>query len=160
MSQTPWYKQFWPWFLIALPSAAVIAGISTVIIAVQHQHDLVAEDYYKKGKAINRDLSRIEQAVTLQVSATIAFDAGMMTVALQGEHLANTPLYLNFIHKTIAGRDQYYQLTADASGLYRLETAFEPSGHWMVQLGDLQNSWRLQQNLYLQTDQVIQLHAG
>jgi len=32
----PWFKSFWPWFVISLPAAGVIAGITTVIIAVQN----------------------------------------------------------------------------------------------------------------------------
>lgn len=34
--EKPWYKQFWPWFIMAIPACGVIAGISTVIIASNH----------------------------------------------------------------------------------------------------------------------------
>ena len=37
----PWYRQFWPWFLLALPAAAVIGGILTVIIAVSNPDPLI-----------------------------------------------------------------------------------------------------------------------
>ena len=30
----PWYRQFWPWFIIALPCAAVVGSIATAIIAI------------------------------------------------------------------------------------------------------------------------------
>ncbi len=30
----PWFRQFWPWFIIALPAAAVIAGFTTLWIAI------------------------------------------------------------------------------------------------------------------------------
>lgn len=32
----PWFKQFWPWFIISIPACGVIAGIATVIIATQN----------------------------------------------------------------------------------------------------------------------------
>lgn len=32
----PWYKQFWPWFIIALPLTAVIASFATLWIAVNN----------------------------------------------------------------------------------------------------------------------------
>ena len=46
----PWYRQFWPWFIIALPCAAVVGSIATAIIASKDGVNLVAEDYYKQGK--------------------------------------------------------------------------------------------------------------
>lgn len=33
---TPWYKQFWPWFLIALPGSVVIASLFTISLAVEN----------------------------------------------------------------------------------------------------------------------------
>jgi hypothetical protein len=30
----PWYKQFWPWFLISLPAAVVVASMFTIKIAI------------------------------------------------------------------------------------------------------------------------------
>lgn len=44
----PWYKQFWPWFLIILPATVVVACITTFVLFVENDVDLVAEDYYKK----------------------------------------------------------------------------------------------------------------
>ena len=32
--QRPWFKQFWPWFVVLLPTAGVIAGIATVVISI------------------------------------------------------------------------------------------------------------------------------
>lgn len=49
----PWYKQFWPWFLIILPLTVVIWTVVTVIVFANNSVSLVTEDYYKKGKGIN-----------------------------------------------------------------------------------------------------------
>jgi hypothetical protein len=35
-SDRPWYRQLWPLILIALPSAAVIACIVTMTLALRH----------------------------------------------------------------------------------------------------------------------------
>jgi len=32
----PWFKQFWPWFLIALPGSVVIASVFTLILAYEN----------------------------------------------------------------------------------------------------------------------------
>lgn len=30
----PWFKQFWPWFLILLPTCGVVASMATITLAV------------------------------------------------------------------------------------------------------------------------------
>lgn len=45
----PWYRQFWPWFIIALPSAAVIGSFISLWLAVSHPDQLVVtEDVYQQ----------------------------------------------------------------------------------------------------------------
>lgn len=48
----PWYKQFWPWFLIILPLIVIGWTIVTVVIFSNNSVSLVAEDYYKKVKGL------------------------------------------------------------------------------------------------------------
>lgn len=48
----PWYRQFWPWFLLALPAAALIAGVSTLVIALRHADQEISEPYVKHGLII------------------------------------------------------------------------------------------------------------
>ena len=33
--EEPWYRQGWPWFLIAFPAIAVVAGIATLVIGAE-----------------------------------------------------------------------------------------------------------------------------
>ncbi len=42
--QRPWYREPWPWFIIALLGAAVIASFVTLWIAISHPDVLVVED--------------------------------------------------------------------------------------------------------------------
>ena len=45
----PWYKQFWPWFIIALPASAVIASFFTLWLAISNpDHLVVDEDEYRQ----------------------------------------------------------------------------------------------------------------
>ena len=40
----PWYKQFWPWFIIALPASAVVASFITLWLAISNPDQLVVSD--------------------------------------------------------------------------------------------------------------------
>lgn len=45
----PWYKQFWPWFIIALPASVVIASFFTLWLAISNPDYLVVdEDEYRQ----------------------------------------------------------------------------------------------------------------
>jgi hypothetical protein len=45
----PWYQQFWPWFIIALPAAAVIGSFFTLWLAVSNpDHLVVDKDEYQR----------------------------------------------------------------------------------------------------------------
>jgi len=40
----PWYKQFWPWFIIALPASVVVASFFTLWLAISNPDRLVVDD--------------------------------------------------------------------------------------------------------------------
>ena len=40
----PWYKEPWPWVAIAIPGAAVIMGITTLILAISNPDPLVVDE--------------------------------------------------------------------------------------------------------------------
>ena len=48
----PWYREPWPWILLAIPVATIIAGAITMLIALRGADGVVAEDYYKRGLEI------------------------------------------------------------------------------------------------------------
>lgn len=50
--ENPWYRQFWPWFLILLPASAVIAGFFTLYLAMQAPDRIIKGEYETLGKTI------------------------------------------------------------------------------------------------------------
>ena len=58
----PWYREPWPWILMAGPAVVVVAGFFTLWLAVSTSDGLVVEDYYKQGLAINRVFAREDAA--------------------------------------------------------------------------------------------------
>ena len=71
----PWWKHGHVWLLISGPAAVVVAGLLTAWIAVTRPDPVVAEDYYRQGLEINKQLAR-ERA---------------MLPAMQGRNHAATP---------------------------------------------------------------------
>lgn len=63
-----WYRQFWPWFLIALPGVVVISSLVYVYLAVQNQDPVVDGNYYQHGLTINEQLDN-QPATTAQEKA-------------------------------------------------------------------------------------------
>lgn len=48
----PWYKQFWPWFIIALPASVVVASFFTLWLAISNpDHLVVDDDEYRRLKS-------------------------------------------------------------------------------------------------------------
>jgi hypothetical protein len=144
---TPWYRQFWPWFLIALPATAVAASIATLLIAMKDPDGLVVDDYYKAGLAINKELKRDREAARLGLSAFIRRDPdkGFITVELDShEPLDFDTLCLDVLHTTRANFDQKLTLQRQADGLYRATLGSDvPQGQWKLQLYSSDASWRL-----------------
>lgn len=126
----PWYRQLWPWILIALPGSVVIASLATVWIAVHQRDSLVVDDYYRQGLAINRVLDRDAQARErgLMAQGTIDLDGGRVTLRLTQRSAPGSSvprplppvLRLVFYHPTLARHDRVALLERDpVSGAYR-----------------------------------------
>ena len=69
-----WYKEPWLLLVVGGPLIVVCASIFTGVLAWRGSDKVVAEDYYKQGLMINKDLLRDAKARELQLSALISFD--------------------------------------------------------------------------------------
>lgn len=139
----PWHRQFWPWFLIALPAAVVVAALWTAYIANQHADDLVQDDYYKDGLAINLQLAKKKRATKLGLSAQLQIVGELVTVKLTGP-VKDSGLLLQLSHPMEADRDFSVPLVRVAPGTYSgsLAQPVAPHWHWTLQ-GLRRDDWRL-----------------
>lgn len=141
----PWYREPWPWIIMAGPAIVVVAGLATAVIAVKTDDGLVASDYYKQGLAINRMLDREHRARALGLAATVQFNetGDRLRVALEGRQLPPVPPRLTLLHATRAGFDQSVTLNMVAPGLYEGRLRALPAGVWRIKLEDVGGTWRL-----------------
>ena len=154
----PWYRQFWPWFIIALPTAAVVGSISTAIIASKDGVNLVAEDYYKQGKEINQDLSKFDRSEALNIRFALEVNSHELTLKpVSGDIPPGQALYLSLFHPTLAGLDSEHMITADASGTYRLHFDKPLTGKWHIRVDAFNHEWRLQETVQLPTQAPVEL---
>jgi hypothetical protein len=142
--KTPWYREPWVWLMIAFPLSAVIGGVITIYLAVVTSDGLVVDDYYKRGKTINRDLARDDAAARYQLKASIDIDLRDNRVQLLLESaIAALPETLTFslLHSTRPGHDQIIILQHAGEGVYHGSIDELARSKWYLQLEA--DDWRL-----------------
>jgi uncharacterized protein len=142
--QKPWYVQPWVWLLIALPATAVIGSMVSLYLAVTTSDGLVVDDYYTRGKAINRDLARDRAAQNHRLEARFDIDMAGNRVRLTLESQDYVPpreVKLSFLHPTRPHHDQHVMLEQVGEGQYAAGIGELGRGKWYIQLEA--DDWRL-----------------
>jgi len=147
----PWYREPWPWILMAGPFIVVVASFYMAWLAVTTADGLVTEDYYKKGLAINQTIARSDQAARIGLTAAIRIVGDRLSVrlhAVDATVLMPATLKITISHPTRAGLDQSRVLLRDPTG-YSGPVHLPAAGHWLLLLEDDAGSWRLLGNVIL-----------
>jgi len=159
----PWYREPWPWLLMAGPAVVVVAGFATLWLAVSSNDGLVADDYYKRGLAINRTLDRDAAAARDGYSASARFDFQGRKVELALTANAAVPLpetlTLRILHPTRAGQDQLVLLRRSTAGDYAGVTGMSPEGRRLLQLEDTEGRWRISGAAVFPSSQAVAMKS-
>lgn len=156
----PWYRQPLVWMIIAIPSSAVLMGAVMLSLSISSFDGLVTDDYYKKGKEINRVLERDSYARAYELSATVTLDAsGEVMAELEHEPglLRPNQIELKFLHRTRSGLDRTVILEAVGSQHYRGRIEPLDKSHWLVQLET--ENWRINGQVTLPDSKIFTLSA-
>jgi hypothetical protein len=149
----PWYTQFWPWFLIALPTTAVVASIASLVIAVRNADTLVRADWSDAGEHINVELGLEREAHVRGVSAIVRLDPAenRVSVELDGVGVESLPrLSLELRHPTDASRDFSSVLTATGAGVFTGDAASAlVTGSWHLTIAPPDRAWLLRKRVWL-----------
>jgi hypothetical protein len=142
----PWYRQPWPWILMAGPGIVIVASFSSLWLAVKSDDGVVADDYYKQGLSINRKLERVDRAAAMQLAATVSVapDGGVVLTleSSSTDRDAMPPVVrIAIAHPTRAGQDRQAELVRGPDGRYAGHIAPVPPGRWLVIVET--DSWRL-----------------
>lgn len=159
-SVTPWHRQFWPWFLIALPAASVLGSVAALVIAVRNADSVVQDDWYRRGLAIDQDRARARLAADLGIEATVSLDEAqrevrVAVVGMDGDRDGGLALALH--HPTHATRDRTLQLTPDGGGRWRATVDADLRGRWHVTILPSTGPWTLAASVELSPGASVRL---
>ncbi|MCF2858180.1 FixH family protein [Pseudoalteromonas sp. SMS1] len=158
MNPTPWYKNFWPWFLMFFPLVTIIACVILVSVAVGNGPDMVVDDYYKKGKAINLELSKFNKAKALYLHGDLLVENDRVSFSFtKGDHSKVNALKVSFYHRTIKEYDFSLNLLANASGAFTGLLEQPHQGAFTVFIEPMDGSWKIKENLQLPSEKVISI---
>jgi hypothetical protein len=136
----PWFRQKWPWLLMAAPAASIVGGVVMWSLAVATDDGLVATDYYKRGLAINRRLAHAP-APRVPLHATLRVADGLAVARIEEIDVPSARTVRLTLEQPAASSKRVILLARDASGAYvgTLETPI--TGRWIATLES--DAWRL-----------------
>jgi hypothetical protein len=136
-----WYRQRWPWLLVAGPFLVVVASLASAWIAVKSDDGVVADDYYRQGLLINQKLARAALAERAP-GATISVGADRgIRIHLYGVAQAPSHLQLTLARPGEHREDHRVSLAPVDGGEWVGAMPDLVSGRWIVTLES--ETWRL-----------------
>ena len=152
--EEPWYKQFWPWFIIFFPASAVVAGLITVYIAFDNADSLVVDDYYKAGLAINVQFQQQKNAASYGYAAILRrMPDNRLYLKFDNAVPDTDSLLLKWIHPADSAKDFSLSLLKQNDGSFQNKSANEILGRWYLRLSE-KDDWLLKSEISTGIDTV------
>jgi hypothetical protein len=138
---SPWYRQPWPWILMAGPAFMVVAALAMAWVAISGQDSLVVDDYYRQGLAINQTLSRDAKAAELGLLGGVQLSGNSIEVSISSDAPLPKQVRIALVHTTLSGMDQFVFAPEVAPGQYaaRIKPLMPSRWRILAEGGD----WRL-----------------
>jgi len=139
-----WKQEPLVWLLIAIPFSAVVMGVVMLTLAIQSYSGLVVDDYYKKGKQINRVIARDKFAYEMGLAADVRLGPdGTVEVRFDPEvqFVPDGQIELSLVHATRPGLDQTLLMNKVDTYLLTGELDLQGQGRWNLHLQT--QDWRL-----------------
>lgn len=158
----PWYRQFWPWFLIVLPGAVVVASFVTLGIAIRHADSEVHDPVVKDGLAISAQRATQAESPWRHVEAVLQLQGNTVQVEIHGSlHAVPERLTLLFIHPFEDSRDFRVDLQSAGPLQYRGTLPPDLHGRWHIELSqpEADDYWQLRADIELPATQTVHLHT-
>jgi hypothetical protein len=138
----PWYRNFWPWFIIAVVGWGVVSSSITLTVALNNPPHMMTGDYAKLGKALVDTHERADRAEAMGLSGTLVRRGAQWALsvdALRRDELGDRLLLLAQ-HPTDSARDRQVVFERIAPGEYRADAVAIPQRGRVI-VSDLEQSW-------------------
>lgn len=150
----PWYRQFWPWFIVGLLGVSVVGSLSTVAIALRGADPEVRRDYVVDAKAVVPLTGPRDRAIALGVGAMLGIEADGSRVSIETWSRAGAGppperVVVHFVHPTLVERDVRVVAVLEADGVHRGALPSGLEGRYEIGLspepaeGDDAGGWEL-----------------
>ena len=152
---TPWYRQFWPWFILAILGWGVVSASITLSVALKNPPHMMTGDYEKLGKALVDTHVRADRAESLGLAARLRAEEGAWRLRLgpDASELPAESLLLLVQHPTDSTRDRQVVLKRSAPGEYRADAIEIPDRGRLV-VSDLEQSWWISSSYQREDDML------
>jgi hypothetical protein len=131
------------WIMWLLPCSAVVAGLSTLAVALNAGDRALPQEYHWEGDRLDRDFARARSAAALGIEVVLEVRGGQCHAALRGAVDDVAALNLLLTHGSDASLDRRVRLARIATGDYRAPCAPLASGKWRVAVDADAASWAL-----------------
>ena len=118
----PWYRQFWPWFILGLLAVSMAASLTAATIAILGRDADVRDEWIEDAKAVRRSSVLEERASALGVGARVSIGPtgeDVMVEIWASQPVSPDRIRVTFTHATLAARDETAVLDRMSEGRYR-----------------------------------------
>ena len=146
-----WYRSGWFWAVCLIPFAAVVFGILMFVMAVLYKDDVVVDDYYKEGMAINKVITLLENAT--QQDINLIFFKSMNRRYLYIKNTESESITLTMFHVVDRSLDQTFLLQNEGGGYFRLNSNLirlltSNRGAWNFSVTSNIEKWRVNKKIH------------
>ena len=144
------------WFVWLLLGSTVIAGLSTLAIALREADRELPASYHWEGENLERDFALQRNAAAHGIEVSLAVDAARGQCSARVKSAPNDPSALNLllVNATDVNLDQAVRLTKTAPGVYGGACLPPAEGRWRIALEDDPVSWAIRAQLTGHVDGV------
>lgn len=152
---TPWYRQFWPWFILAILGWGVFSATTVLVLAVRNPPQLMTGDYARLGKALVDTHVRADRAEALGLIGNLELidNAWTLRVTSSDPGAPGQQLLLMAQHPTDAARDRQVLLERDPNGAFT-GTAEAVPARGRIIVSDPEQTWWISSFYEIEDDEL------